>query len=366
MTDSDPKPTAPRGPILIDLDGDETIAPGENPASAPPVPDAGPDIGGAMGGQPAMETLAAMADRPVSPLRRWFLGLGGALVSALFGLAVWSGIDALFARIPVLGGVLTLLLVGFVVVALALVVREFAALSRLTQIESIRETAIEVRRRADLQAGRKLVKRLSQFYAGRRDLRWQADGLDRALAESFDADGVLDHAEQVLMTPLDARAIKEVEAAARQVATVTALVPLALADLIVALVSNLRMIRRIAEIYGGRTGTVGSWRLTRTVLRHLVATGALAVGDDLIGSIAGGGVMSKVSRRFGEGVVNGALTARVGIAAIEMSRPLPFHAVSRPSVGKTVQRALVGLFNGGGKAGPRKEDAETPDAPPRD
>ena len=83
------------------------------------------------------------------------------------------------------------------------------------------------------------------------------------------------------------------------------------------------------------------------MLTHLVATGAVAVGDDLIGSVAGGGVLSKVSRRFGEGIVNGALTARVGVAAIEVCRPLPFNAMKRPSVTALVRRALSGLFGGG-------------------
>ena len=108
-----------------------------------------------------------------------------------------------------------------------------------------------------------------------------------------------------------------------------------------------RAVRRIAEIYGGRAGTLGAWRLTRAVLTHLVATGAVAVGDDLIGSIAGGSLLSKVSRRFGEGVVNGALTARVGVAAMEVCRPLPFHRGTRPSVTRIGRRALSGLFGSG-------------------
>ena len=81
-----------------------------------------------------------------------------------------------------------------------------------------------------------------------------------------------------------------------------------------------------------------------SVLTHLVATGAVAVGDDLISTVAGGGLLSRVSRRFGEGVVNGALTARVGIAAMEVCRPVPFSAARRPSVSSLVQRALSGLF----------------------
>ncbi len=77
---------------------------------------------------------------------------------------------------------------------------------------------------------------------------------------------------------------------------------------------------------------------------HLAATGAVAVGDDLVGSTLGGGVLSKLSRRFGEGLINGALTARVGITAIELCRPLPFEAEPKPRVATTVRRALTGLF----------------------
>ncbi len=160
----------------------------------------------------------------------------------------------------------------------------------------------------------------------------------------FDADAMIALTERALLAPLDQAAAREVEAAARQVALVTAVVPLALADVVAALTSNLRMIRRIALIYGGRGGTLGSWRLAKTVLTHLAATGAVAVGDDLIQSVAGGGVLAKLSRRFGEGIVNGALTARVGLAAMEVCRPLPFVHERAPRISATVQRALTGLF----------------------
>ena len=70
----------------------------------------------------------------------------------------------------------------------------------------------------------------------------------------------------------------------------------------------------------------------------------MALGDDLISSVLGGGAVSKLSRRFGEGVVNGALTARVGIAAMEVCRPMPFVALPRPRVTSLIKRALTGLF----------------------
>ena len=51
----------------------------------------------------------------------------------------------------------------------------------------------------------------------------------------FDADALFDLAEAELLEPLDEAARREIEAAARQVAAVTALVPLALADVAAAL-----------------------------------------------------------------------------------------------------------------------------------
>ena len=168
-------------------------------------------------------------------------------------------------------------------------------------------------------------------------------GLVAALV--LDADAVLDLTEAELLAPLDQAALREVEAAARQVATVTALVPLALADVAAALFTSLRMIRRVAEIYGGRSGLFSSWRLMRAVFGHLAATGAVAVADDLLEPVLGGSVLSKLSRRFGEGLVNGALTARVGIAAMEVCRPMPYSAGRKPNVRGVVKRALTGVFS---------------------
>jgi putative membrane protein len=192
-----------------------------------------------------------------------------------------------------------------------------------------------------------VLARVRALYAARPEARWGMARLDEQAPEIMDAPALLDLAEDALLAPLDAEATREIEVAARQVATVTAFVPLALADVVAALVANLRMIRRIAEIYGGRSGVLGGWRLTKAVLAHLVATGAVAVGDDLIGSVAGGGVLSKISRRFGEGVVNGALTARVGVAAMDVCRPLPFSARPAPRITAIMGRAMRGLFDKG-------------------
>ena len=328
-----------KGPILIDLD-DDADAP--SPETAPPVPD--PEAPLRPEGR-AMQTVATLAAHKPSTLARLFWGLLLALVTAVVSVAAWDFVTGLITRAPLLGYAVTGLTAGFVLVLLIIALRELAAISRLARIDRLHSRATAALSTDSLGEARAVITDLTRLYSGRDDTRWGRDRLADLSGDQFDAAALLGLAEIEILKPLDQAAMLEIEAAARQVATVTAIVPLALADVVAALTSNLRMIRRIADIYGGRAGTLGSWRLARAVMTHLVATGAVAVGDDLISSVAGGGMLSKISRRFGEGVVNGALTARVGVAAMEVCRPLPFAQTRRPSVTGLVKRALTGLFS---------------------
>ena len=334
MTDVTPQKNK-RGPVMFERDD----APILSPSTAAPVPDLTP-----VRAVSAMERAAVFVARKPSVLARWFWRLLTTLFVFVVTLASYDFIAGLIARNPILGYGALALTGAFLTVLVAIALKELAAFARLKRIDTLHKAAVDAATSQDLNAARAVTDKLQSVYKSRDDVSWGNERFNARKGEVFDADGLLQLAETEFLIPLDAAARREVEAAARQVATVTALVPIALADVFTALTANLRMIRRIAEIYGGRSGTLGSWRVTRSVLTHLVATGAVAVGDDLIGSLAGGSVLAKVSRRFGEGVVNGALTARVGVAAIEVCRPLPFAAAQKPSVTGTVKRALTGLF----------------------
>lgn len=328
-----------KGPILIDLE--DSAEPQADVAAAPSVPDLSEPV---VNGQ-AMQMAAQLAARRPSRLARWFWGLAGALVTAAVSVAAWDFAMSLIDRVPVLGWAVTVALGALVLVVALIVLREIVAIGRLTRLDSLHRAADTALAEGDLTAARALTDRLTAFYKGREDTRWGRDRLAERADEQFDAAALLALAEAELLAPLDAAARREVEAAARQVAIVTALVPLAVADVTVALLANLRMIRRVAAIYGGRSGLIGSWRLTRAVFAHLIATGAIAVTDDFLEPVLGGSLLSKLSRRFGEGLVNGALSARVGVAAIEVCRPLPFAGQKRPSVRAIVRRALAGLVS---------------------
>ena len=297
----------------------------------------------------AMQSLAVLAVRRGSRFGRFAAWVFGSLFTLVLSVAAWNFVSGLFASNTVLGWVAFGLLIAALGVAIVVVVAELAAVARLARLDRIRVAAGRIMAgkigaAGDVKAARVVVAQVARLYAGRDETALGRSRLAERQGEVMDADALLILAEAEVLAPLDRAAQAAVEAAARRVATVTALVPLALADVATALVVNMQMIRTVAEIYGGRSGTLGSWQLLRRVFLSLVATGAMALTDDLLGSFAGGGIVSKLSRRFGEGVVNGALTARVGLAAMDLCRPLPWVAQKRPGVSATVSRALAGLF----------------------
>lgn len=328
-----------RGPTLID-DGLADLPPAPaSPAEAPPV-DA-PDVPAAA----VAARIAAGKSRGPGTLAKLFWG---ALISLLMmgvGLWFWETVDTLLARNLWLGRVALALVAVLGATLLALALRELASLSRIRRIDRVREMAENARAARDRVKALEVSALLDRLYRSRPELAAARADLATRRDDIMDGDALIDAAERALMAPLDAAAEAEVRRAARNVAAATAFIPLALVDVLTALFVNLSMIRRIAEIYGGRAGWLGSWRLLRAVATHLIAAGAMAVGDDLIGPALGGGAVSKLSRRFGEGLVNGALTARIGVAAMEVCRPLAFSARERPGVSSLVKGALRGLIN---------------------
>ena len=139
-------------------------------------------------------------------------------------------------------------------------------------------------------------------------------------------------AERELMSSLDVEARRLVSSAAQKVSIVTAVSPRAAIDVMFVFVAALRLIRQLAYLYGGRPGTLGMIRLLRHVIAHLAITGGMAASDSLVQQMLGHGIAAKLSQRLGEGVLNGLLTARLGLAAIEVTRPLPFAALPPPKL----------------------------------
>ena len=296
--------------------------------------------------EPEFEALAITVDDSARSSRRgvrwailFWCALGGLLLLAI-GVAVSDLLTDLLARNQELGWLglafATLAMISLLVIA----ARESTGLMRLAKVEKLRQRAAEmivsdnrIEARALVHELLALTRKMPHLARGRADLEGH-------LGEIIDGSDMVRLAERELMTTLDQRARKLISVAATRVSVVTALSPRAVVDILFVFGTALILVRRLAFLYGARPGTLSLARLVRQVVMHLAVTGGLAASDNLIQQMLGHGIAAKLSARLGEGVLNGLLTARFGLAAVDLIRPVPFVALPRPTLSDLMSEVL--------------------------
>jgi putative membrane protein len=285
-------------------------------------------------------TLVPMPERRGPP---WGVVLVSALTGLILlglGLALEQLVVELFALTPWLGwvalGLAALALVAF----LALIGREVAGIWREQKIERLREAAADALAVKDHKGAKRVVADLIALYGGRQASAASRARLRGLADEIIDADDRLAIAERELLAPLDMQAKRAIAGAAKQVSLVTAVSPRAIVDVAFVVFAAVRLLRTLARIYGGRPGFLGFLRLARAAFNHLAVTGGVAVGDSLMQQVLGLGLAARISAKLGEGVLNGLMTARFGLAALSVCRPLPFIREEVPKIGDVAGELL--------------------------
>lgn len=341
--------TAPRQPRVFEADDPSLVA------DAAPVDDAAVrDTPGEPGAErPATVDTVPLSRPTFSDLAergfRWGSLLLSAVVSAaLLGLATWFWrlVSVALERQDWVGWTMSGLLVVAAFAFGMLVLRELVGFSRLARLHRVRTEVTRAIASRDTKSERKAVLRVAALYAARPETAWALRRFRDYARDVHDPGELLALADREILGGLDGSAVGLITRSAKRVATVTTLSPFVFIAMGFVLIENLRLLRLLATLYGGRPGVLGVMRLGRLVVGHLIATGGLALTDDLLGQFLGQDILRRLSRRLGEGAFNGALTARVGVAAVEVIRPLPFLSAKRPRVRDILTEVLRPLLSG--------------------
>ncbi|MEQ8822803.1 MAG: TIGR01620 family protein [Filomicrobium sp.] len=271
------------------------------------------------------------------PQERGGVGWFGVFLSALVALAglafsLWYAnfVSVALMRDDWLGwtarGLAALIAISLTVMLL----REVFGMMRLNRLGRLRGDSNKAQTAGDFKLAQKTVSRLKSQLSGRRDARWSLDRFREQERHMRDAPALLGLADRVLLEPADKQAQELIFQSARRVGIVSAVVPIAFIVMLFVTFENLRMVRRLAGAYGGRPGFFGGLRLFSWIIGHVAASGAIALTDDLWGQFFGQDMLRRVSAKLGEGAFNAALTARLGVAALEICRPLPFIEAKPP------------------------------------
>jgi putative membrane protein len=210
--------------------------------------------------------------------------------------------------------------------------REVFGLLRQQRIARLHLRFAEARAADNRDQARRATGELIGLYARRPQTAAARGRLADYSRQIIDGRDLVDLAERELLVELDAEVNQAIATAARRVSVVTAIAPRAILGVVFVLAAIVHLIRKIAEIYGGRPGLLGFLKLARSVATHLAITGGMAAGDSLLQQLLGHGIAARISARLGEGVLNGLLTARVGLSAMAVCRPMPFQLSPQPGV----------------------------------
>lgn len=317
--------------------------------SHPPLPrairlDATPDMAGPVGNRsatvvPEPEPVDTPLRETQVPARHRGMGWAGILGSALSGLVLLAAglwverivVDLLTLH-PALGWLALACACVALVALLVILGRMLRDILHERRIEALRARAEAALQGGSVETATAMARELVALYNARPQTAEGRAALNAALPELFAPRDVFSVAERTLLLPLDAAAKAEIGRVARQVSLVTAVSPRAIVDIAFVLVACTRLLRSIATIYGGRPGMLGLIRLARAVFGHLIVTGGMAAGDALVQQVLGQGLAARLSAKLGEGVLNGLLTARVGLSAMAVCRPLPFVEARPPTL----------------------------------
>ncbi|QQN36489.1 TIGR01620 family protein [Rahnella aceris] len=230
---------------------------------------------------------------------------------------------------------------GLIIVAgVGSVATEWRRLYRLRQRADERDTARELMHSHGLGQGRVFCEKLAA-QAGLDNShpalqRWQA-----SLHETQNDREVVELYARLVQPVLDAQARREISHSAAESALMIAVSPLALVDMAFIAWRNLRLVNRIAVLYGIELGYYSRIRLFRLVLLNMAFAGASELVREVGMDWMSQDLAARLSARAAQGIGAGLLTARLGIKTMELCRPLPWLEGDKPKLGD-FRRELVG------------------------
>jgi putative membrane protein len=250
------------------------------------------------------------------------------VILSLFGvLIIFETVEFFisgFSQSPFIASIYGIILFCLTLVFGAKLVREFSALRQFKKQQYLRSKVSDVLSHGlncnAKQLCQKITEQLPSDLNVENEKQWQqVDQSDYSDAELLQL-----YSRQVL-SKVDEKALAEVAKFSTESVVLIALSPIAIIDMFLMFWRNLRMIDKIAGLYGLKLGYWSRIRLIKQVFINMAYAGASEVIADFGTDLIGADLLGKLSSRMAQGFGAGMLTARLGIKTIKLCRPIPFY-----------------------------------------
>lgn len=263
---------------------------------------------------------------------RWLWRIALTLLAGVIGFETVDFFMTGFVNSPIMTSVYAVILSCLMILASSSLFSEWSTLRRFKRREILKQQACELLSQApsdNVQNEKvldvrifcqKIGENLPCDLVSEQEQVWQ----DTANDQHNDAE-LLQLYSRLVLTKVDEKAMAEIAKFSTEAVVLVALSPVALIDMLLMLWRNLRMINKVALLYGIKLGYWSRIKLIRQVFVNMVYAGASELIADFGSDMIGADLLGKLSGRLAQGLGAGMLTARLGVKTMQLCRPIPFE-----------------------------------------
>ncbi|PKH86626.1 YcjF family protein [Colwellia sp. Bg11-28] len=265
--------------------------------------------------------------------RSWLWRTIGTLFVILLAIEAVDFFIVGFEQSPIITSLYALLLASLTLVSTNYLWREFIGLKQFKNRQKMKQQATELLLIDSEQLTEHSNKRGKDFCENISnnlpcdlvfDCPKEQQVWHDALAADYSSSELVQLYSRVVLSKVDEKALNEVAKFSTEAVVLIALSPVALIDMLIMLSRNLRMINKIAGLYGLKLGYWSRIKLIKQVFVNMAYAGASELVADFGSDMLGAELLGKLSARFAQGLGAGMLTARLGAKTMELCRPIPF------------------------------------------
>lgn len=271
--------------------------------------------------------------------RKW---LATGILTAFSGLVGWQAIDSVVTAVQT-SDWLALGWAGFITTiasfGLGAIGKELLKLRKLRNHFSIQEESELLVNSDSVGKGKAFCEKVAE----QSGVLAENPGFDRwknSVNPAHSDAEILDMYDSMVVSQQDKLATKVVSQHATECAALVAVSPLAAADMMLVAWRNFKMIDNLSKVYGVELGYASRIKLLKAVFVNMAAAGASELAIDAGMDLMSMDLAGKISARAGQGLGVGILTARLGLKAMALLRPLPWYPDRQVKLG-TIRKSVA-------------------------
>lgn len=264
---------------------------------------------------------------------RWLWRIALTLFSGVIAIETVDFFMTGFVNSPLMTSVYAVILLCLLIPVSSAIFSEWSTLRQFSRREKLKQQAYELlsstepnkeqqSNALDIQTFCKtLNENLPCDLVSEQEQAWQ-DALDAQYSDTE----LLQLYSRLVLTKVDEKAMAEIAKFSTEAVVLIALSPVALIDMLIILWRNLRMINKVALLYGMKLGYWSRIKLIKQVFVNMVYAGASELIADFGSDMIGADLLGKLSGRLAQGLGAGMLTARLGVKTMQLCRPIPLES----------------------------------------